>query len=907
MYLEKLKEMKQKLSTDLSNRIFSELNIILQLNKFKNNAYDDVISKNIEYLYTKFIKMGYFSIKDVKFVENNLIFLQDEIKNIEVICVGHAHLDMNWLWGFDETVAIVCATMDTVLHLLDKYKDFTFAQSQASVYKILNDFRPDLLKKIKKYIKQGRFEVTAGSYVESDKNIPNASSLIDQIQFSRDYLSKTLSINKEDINIDFEPDTFGHSIDVPEILYQSGIKYYYHCRGNNNPAIYKWQSKAGNTVLVYREPQWYNSSIDYNSFEHVVDFAHKYGIKKVLKVFGVGDHGGGPTISDIEMIKKLGSFPLMPKIKFGTYKEFFNYLDSIKNWPVHNDESNFIFRGCYSSQSQIKTNNAISEINLYKAGFYQTISNNKNCLEMINKARDLLLFNQFHDILPGSGSEQTRIYSLATYQQINAYCSTAISTSLQKIAKQIDTTIIYDSMDIEKNNTSFGAGSGYHCKDGYFLNNKTYSNQRAYAIFNSSSFKGRKVIKLDLWDYKEDINNIEIIDEKKNNLNFCIASKSEFYWSHDVSTIEVEVDLKPYGYTLVCVRQKIARVKDIDYPPMYERTESKDDLTLENQYVKVEFDQKLNLTKFYDYMNKNELINEKSNFCYCIEDGSKLMSAWVSGRIDNEIPLDNKINVKQVIHNEIKDEIIYSTLFGESSQMNIAVTLYKCDPTLYITGNCIMQEKGEFGKQIPRLEYQIHSNEINKVIKCTTQLGCIERKITNEDVPSQQGIYVGNDKCGLLIYGQGKYGYRIKNDSINMILLRSTFDPDKLPEYGERNFKLSLSPCINNDIEINKNLFNNQFNPDVVSVPYQNGVNLDSLIEVSKNITLINLFKDENDYMHLIFKNDSNQKEIAKIKLNFIEKITNCVDNADMKNIQCTKNTIEFEIDNNSFIHLLAK
>jgi alpha-mannosidase len=157
---------------------------------------------------------------------------------------------MNWMWRFDETVAATLDTFRTMLNLMEEYPEFKFSQSQASVYKIVEEFDPDMLEEIKKRIKEGRWEVTASTWVESDKNMPNGESLVRHILYTKRYLSELLGVDPGTLNIDFEPDTFGHNLNVPEILARGGVKYYYHCRGYDGHDIYRWKSPSGSSVIM---------------------------------------------------------------------------------------------------------------------------------------------------------------------------------------------------------------------------------------------------------------------------------------------------------------------------------------------------------------------------------------------------------------------------------------------------------------------------------------------------------------------------------------------------------------------------------------------------------------------------------------------------------------------------------
>ena len=162
-------------------------------------------------------------------------------------------------------------------------------------------------------------------------------------------MTELLDIDKESLNIDFEPDTFGHAENGPEILTQGGAKYYYHCRGYHKEHIYRWRAPSGAEVLVCREPVWYNDELArYDSLGFVPSFCKEYGITKTMKFYGVGDHGGGPTRKEIEHWMEMQTWPLMPTIQFGTLKEFYESLEEKREqFPVVEQELNYIFSGCY--------------------------------------------------------------------------------------------------------------------------------------------------------------------------------------------------------------------------------------------------------------------------------------------------------------------------------------------------------------------------------------------------------------------------------------------------------------------------------------------------------------------------------------------------------------------------------
>ena len=257
-----------------------------------NSLSEDDLSKCVDYVYESLISKGAITAQICEKTEQMLGFYSHYAKKITALMVAHAHIDMNWLWGYNETVNITLSTCRTMLELMKEYKDFTFSQSQASVYRIIEQFDPEMLDEIRERVKEGRWEVSSSTWVENDKNMPNGESQVRQYTFAKEYLSRLFGLNKDYFCIDFEPDTFGHNENLPEIMRKCGVKYYYHCRGDEAPMLYNWKSPSGNSVFVYREPNWYNWTIEHDVFSGLPRLSNEYKINKILKVYGVGDHGG---------------------------------------------------------------------------------------------------------------------------------------------------------------------------------------------------------------------------------------------------------------------------------------------------------------------------------------------------------------------------------------------------------------------------------------------------------------------------------------------------------------------------------------------------------------------------------------------------------------------------------------
>ena len=225
-------------------RILSELEFALKLSASLESKYDGEISSALDILCDTVKNEGVITKSAAGEAEKLLLPLSRDSKEYKLILASHAHIDMNWMWSWQETVAASLATFNTILNLMDEYPDFCYSQSQASVYALVEKYDPDMMKRIQKRIAEGRWEVTATAWVETDKNMPSTESLLHHIKDTRDYLRDHWGIDPKSLELDFSPDTFGHSANIPEIDAYGDIKYYYHCRGVDTPNAYRFRAPS---------------------------------------------------------------------------------------------------------------------------------------------------------------------------------------------------------------------------------------------------------------------------------------------------------------------------------------------------------------------------------------------------------------------------------------------------------------------------------------------------------------------------------------------------------------------------------------------------------------------------------------------------------------------------------------
>ena len=780
-----------------ASRITSQIGYALKISAVNDKKYDSRIEPVMDFLIDDIEKNGVITISAAKDAEKQLEFMSAPAKELTVICVSHAHIDMNWMWGFQETAAITVDTFRTILDLMNEYPEFTFSQSQASVYKIIEEYAPDMLDEIKTRIKEGRWEVTASTWVETDKNMPNGESLARHILYTKRYLSKLLDIKPDSMQLDFEPDTFGHNWTVPEILSKGGVKYYYHCRAFDDETIYKWQSRNGAQVIVYKDPIWYNSDINYDSFFDMPNYAKKYGTDVMLKVYGVGDHGGGPTRRDAEIISDMMTWTVMPNIKFGTYHEFFKKLETYAdNFPTVNQELNFIFTGCYTSQSRIKTATRISEDRLYEAETIcaaAAVMSGKPYTKSFAKAWEKALFNHFHDIITGSGVIDTREYAMGEFQKTLAAANTNVTNALRVITSKIDTSPI--ELETDKHTVSEGGGVGYSVEyeRGFKFPQTERGNgkTRIFHLFNSTEFDRGTPSEITVWDWNYDINRLSVNDSDGNPAEWKLTQGNSGYWGHNFFKIAVMTKVPALGYaTYILTEEPRGDISITAESTGRKDYFSDDNIILENNRIKAVFTHNMILLSLLDKKTNKELKCYGGGLNYVQEDDVNGMTSWRVGPRMNEESLNSKYNVRVYEQSlgGIRKWVQYDINF-KNSKANVKVSLDENSKTLKFDIIADWHEVGKHPAGIPQLNFSVKWDSDNnpKKYRYDIPFGNIDRDEKQFDMPGNSyavALPSSSKDLPVMVAADTKYGFRSIDNSITVNLIRSSYNPDPYPEYG---------------------------------------------------------------------------------------------------------------------------
>ena len=800
----KLEVINSRRNSYWSERIAAEMLYAYNLSCTCDRKYEALVEEAADLLISTNKQEGVITESAARKAEQILLPMAAEAKKYKIRCISHAHIDMNWMWGMPETASVTLDTFRTILELMREYPEMTYAQSQASTYRIIEEYAPEMLPEIRQRVKEGRWEVSATAWVEADKNMTGSESLIRHIQYTREYLAKLLDIPADSVKMTFEPDTFGHNITMPEIYANGGIKYLYHCRGQQAHSLYNWRARSGAEVLVYCEPKWYNATIASDMLVDVPLFCQKYGVDVMLKVYGVGDHGGGPTRRDITRIIDMMTWPIQPTITFGTYDGFFKEVEKFRaNFPVVEGELNYVFTGCYTSQSKIKAANRLGEARIGEAEVLTAASaalGGYDHKPQLKTAWEKILFNHFHDILPGSGVADTREYALGAFQQAMAGIGTSANMAMQKIAEAIDTSSIQLSEDY--NSISEGAGVGYSVgeNDHYIFQTaeRGLGRTRIFHLFNTTQYDYDGAVTLTAWDWQYNTGRAVIATPEGEKAAHKLLSAGNGYWGHRYTKFAIHAHVPAFGYATYTLDETDPSMDPHFAYALDPRVEhlGSDEIVLDNGVIRAVFDrQTMLLLSLVRKDDGKEMIEDPSAMFRFIKENSRYgMTSWREGDpvLVECLNEKGKVRVSEESLGGVKQWVKFEIPFATASKLTVTVTLDSGSALLDFDVTADFREIGG-GGYIPQLSFLAPIAYAPVHYRYDVPFGTIDRSDLIHDVPALSlACAVPEAGAAMMLTTDTKYGYRGHENALGVNLIRGSYDPDPLPEFGPHRFRIGL-------------------------------------------------------------------------------------------------------------------
>ena len=682
--------------------------------------------------------------------------------------VGYAHMDMAWLWRWEESIHdIMYNTFTNQLRLMDQNPDYTFAQDQAVVLDSMEHFYPGIFKALQEKARTGNFIPLTSGWVQMDENVIDGESLVRQFLYGQKYSKEKFG---HYIRMAWQPDVFGHPVTMPQIAHKAGIELYVFNRPHDTtrPPIIWWQGLDGSRVLGYSTPGEYTQTMDH---EHTtvlgMQSADRAGVKNIMVLYGMGDHGGGPNPEDIAGIAKLNASPDDVRVKPTNVA---NYIDTLltekKDFPVYDKEMNYVLHGYYTTQVEMKRHNRQSEqllLNAEKMSELAVFFNFRDYYPNrdLSEAWKLALLNQAHDLAAGSGIGP--IYADAThqYQEIFERGNRALNFSLENLGLQLDSR-----------------GEGV-----------------PLAVYNPQSWDRTGLVTAEVSALSLPPRMVAVQGEEKAPVQILKAPAKA--GARETATVAFVAQKVPQ------MGLKLYRlVADTSNPPAAAssvRVGSKPRPSLENEFLRVEINPETgNIARLYDKANKREAFHGEGNSLTAWEDTAeqalktaKMLDyggpAWDLGLTGKKWDIDKAARVEITEQGPVRATIRVVRRF-RNSEFTQDISLMAGVPRVDVAMTVDWYERALLIKA--NFPVSIESSKVSAEIP----YGTIERDQTGVEAPMGKWVDISGPDYGVAILNDGRNGFDAKDNAIHLSVIRGPWAPDPRADVGEHTFGYSIYP-----------------------------------------------------------------------------------------------------------------
>ncbi|HBB36122.1 MAG TPA: alpha-mannosidase [Cyanobacteria bacterium UBA9273] len=729
--------------------------------------------------------------------------------------LGHAHLDMAWLWPLSETWTVAQRTFESVLNLQQDFPELIFCHSTPALYAWIEQHRPDLFARIKQQIALGRWEVVGGMWVEPELNLIGGESIVRQILYAQRYVREKFG---ELTRVAWVPDSFGFGWQLPQILKQGGIEYFVTQKLHWNDTtkfpygVFWWQSPDGSQILSLISPPNVTGVMDTNPVtmaSYAIDWEIQTQLPEALWLPGVGDHGGGPTRDMLQVARRWQQSPFFPRLEFTTALKYLQHIQHNKlveaglddnpvgivgaglgdnpvgkqvtsqpnppstpesnSLPIWNDELYLEFhRGCYTTHADQKRWNRYCEGLLYQAELCASLATLTTGAAypktQLETAWQKVLFNQFHDILPGTSIPEVFVEANQTWQEVAQVGREIVQASLSAIASQIA------------------------------LPPPPHPDAQPIIIFNPLNWQRSEVVAVSLPGERLEVISLDwaIYDLAGTKIPSQLSAESTLlFLAQDIPSVGYRVYWLCPGVSGISVECELESLN----PPLDQVATP---FVLENDLLRVAIDADTgDLSSVFDKIQQREVLKGAGNQLQAFQDSGQYWDAWNIDPNYTQYPLPPT----QLVSIEWLEVGVWRSRLRvvrqlAASQFCQDYMLTYGSPVLQIATTVDWQESHVLIKAAFPLN--LETNWATYEIAC----GAIQRPTQPQtpalqakwEVPALRWADLTDQGYGVSLLNDCKYGYDAQCDRVSLTLLRGSCWPDPEADRGIHHFTYALYP-----------------------------------------------------------------------------------------------------------------
>ena len=770
---------------------------------------------------------------------------------------GNSHIDAAWLWPWTETVDVVKRTFGTALQLMNEYPDYTYTQSAAQYNAWIADKYPEMNEQIKQRIKEGRWEIVGGMWVEPDLNMPDGESQVRSILVGKRWFQKEYGV---DVRIGWNPDSFGYTWQLPQIYKKSGIDYFVTQKMTWNDTnqlpfkLFWWESPDGSKVLTYFPHDYANGNLNPVRLSNDLAMARERapGMTEMMDLYGIGDHGGGPTRAILDEGQHWNQpDKVIPKIKFGTAQNFFTGIEAkvipeSQTWdydsiakgykspemppvgqvaiPTWKSEMYFEYhRGVMTTQANHKRNMRESEewtLNAEKYASLAWLQGDAYPADQLTDAWKKIAFNVFHDLGAGSGIGIIYKEAQSDYDQVRWATNEISHKALGTLAADVNTQVA-------------GAVPIF--------------------VYNPLAWERSGAVTVDVQLPTAPAGGVSVLDAANHVIPSEIVSSDAKTNSYKLM-LDVS-DVPSLGYSVLHV---------VPGTKAFKSDLKAEGLTLENDALKVVVDQQTGcITSLYDKKTKFETLAAGAcgNQLQTFKDLPKDYDAWNidPGTLDQFTAIDKADAVELVEKGPMRGVIRVTRNWQKSKFVQDIVLSAGADQVNVINDidwhetHVLLKAAFPLAATSTKATYEIPYGSIQR-----TTLRTNSWEQAQFEVPAMRWADLGDEQHGFSLLNESKYGYDDKDNVLRISLLRSPIWPDPEADRGHHHFMYALYPhggdwkqalTVRHGYEYNYKLEAMQVEPHTGALPAKY-----SYVTVKPETVVLTALKKAEDDNGLIFR-----------------------------------------------------
>ena len=680
------------------------------------------------------------------------------IRRDTIDIVGHSHIDAAWLWQVNSGRDAIEATWATVTKLLAKYPDMHFAASSAQYYEWIEEQDPALLARIQALAKSNRWNPVGGWWVESDANLPSGESLVRQALYGQRTFTRLFG---KPARVAWLPNSFGFPWSLPQILRKSGFDYFVteEMRWNDTnhwPSslnTFWWEGVDGSRIFTDMIYAYDHDLAPRRLAKEFVVTRDSSASRRMLTVYGVGDHGGGPTMQMLDRARALQRIPTFPVVRQASPESSLARMRlDARAGPVLRDELYLEFhRGTYTTQARTKSSNRELEALLGTTEAAATLANIPYPHDSLRVAWHRVLLNQFHDILPGTSIPEVYQDAAKDYAQARASAQRILEQSLRALAASMDTRPVQ-------------------------------AGDTPYLVFNPSGHARDGLVRIPLPN-EAAAGELIARDAKGHVLPSAVTD----------SALEVRIANVPaLGGALIFTSSTAAP----DSAPRTSRAAGRTRV-LENDSMRVEIDSASgNITRLFDKAHNRESLSPNAGALMLMADAPAEWQAWniddLHGKRDW---IDQAVRVGSVVRTAVGTSL---TVHRERDSVRVTerYTLRDAPARLDISLSIDWRGRERLLKLVVPLAFHIDSTraEIPYASIARPTRPATRRDSARFETPMQRWLDASARGFGVAVVNDGKYGYSASGDTLFITLLRSSKWPDPHADIGLQRVGLSIVP-----------------------------------------------------------------------------------------------------------------